>query len=217
MKIGKYTRLSVIGYRLSAKTENRKPSIDSRKPGKAFTLVELLIATTIFAVVSVAIYSTFSSGMSVWRRAGKLNMEEMKNLIKIEKINKELRQAVVFKKQSKGFLGFKQQLRFMAIIDSEISFVKYRFEENKKMLLREVRKAKDLRMAAEKNEKLETAFVPYLDNVSDLSISYFFFDTIKGAYQWEQNYQEMGMPLAVKLDIIIGNEAYATTVFIPSA
>ena len=35
-----------------------------------FTIIELLIALSIFAVIAVTLYSTFFAGISVWKRSG---------------------------------------------------------------------------------------------------------------------------------------------------
>ena len=47
-----------------------------KKHNNAFTLVELLIVTAMLAVISLAIYSTFSSGLKIWQRVSKPIPEE---------------------------------------------------------------------------------------------------------------------------------------------
>ncbi len=184
---------------------------------KSFTLIELLITVTIFSAVSIAIYATFNSGMRIWRRVEKFNLADIRNLIKIEKLNKELRQVFIFKEKDIAFSGKKDQIQFPAVIDSEINNVAYSFDAGGKMVLRGAVKLSDILAAKEKKEELPPNTAPYLTKVDEFSISYFYYDIKKSAYSWKDEWKENSLPAAVKFNIIFENEPYSTTIFIPSA
>lgn len=198
-------------------SDTRYPTGENRESAKkGFTLTELLIAVTIFAVVNLAVYSTFNSGMSIWRRIEKSNRKGLTNLMRIEKINRELRQMPVLNAVI-PFSGTKNTLSFPAVIASQINNVSYVFDADKKMLYRAVDKSEDILNAVKDGETLEPRFASYLNGVNELSFSYFYFDLQKVSYQWKEDWQEAGLPIAVKLNIAIGDETYTSTIFIPVA
>lgn len=182
---------------------------------KAFTLIELLIVTTIFSIVSIAVYATFSSGMNVWRRSKEINIEQERALLKIEKLGRELRQTFNFK--DIDFYGSKDKLQIPAIVDFEVARITYFFDADKKILFRSCDRLADILTAKEKKEELESKPVVYLSNADKLSFSYFYFDMQKSAYLWKEDWEQNNPPLAVKLDITVKDETYATTIFIPTA
>ena len=57
---------------------------------KAMTLIEILIVTSLIAIISVAIYGCLSSGIRVWNEANRLVVEE-DIAIFFDKISKDLR------------------------------------------------------------------------------------------------------------------------------
>lgn len=202
---------SVIGSRLSPSTEHRIPNTES-----GFTLIELLIVLAIFSIVSIAVYATLSSGLRVWRRAQEVSIPERKDLLRIEKLSRELRQTFDFK--DIDFYGHKDRLQLPAIVDADIVRVTYSFDADKKILFRSVDKLADILAAEEKNETLESKPLPYLSNVDKLSFSYFHFDLQKNGYFWKEDWVEQrNLPLAVKLDITVNKQSHATTIFIPIA
>lgn len=184
---------------------------------KGFTLIELLIAVTIFAAISTAVYATFNSGMSVWRRAEKFNLEKIRTLIKLEKISRELRKTFYRGTARKEFYGDKRKLYFSAIVNSEVSRITYFFDPDKKIIFKSIDKFADMIKARQKNEKLDSILVPYLAKVVDLSFSYLYFDIKKAAYLWEEDWKENFLPIAIKSNITLGNETYTQTIFIPCA
>lgn len=116
---------------------------------KAFTLIELLIAVSIFSAVVVTIYSAFSSGIFGYR-----NIEENISIYQearmiLERINLDLRNSFVYSSDDTKFVGNKDGLSFLTLVDSfrgsvmvpEYAFVSYRSEANN--ILRLCRKGKE--------------------------------------------------------------------------
>ncbi|MBU1090252.1 MAG: prepilin-type N-terminal cleavage/methylation domain-containing protein [Candidatus Omnitrophica bacterium] len=184
---------------------------------KGLTLIELLIATTIFALVSIAVYGTFNSGMSVWRRANELNLEQRRFMIRLEKFSRELRQ--VFNYPNIDFLGSEDGLSFAQVLDSEIVRVTYYFDQDKEALLRGVDNLPDI-LELEEGEELRADLVSYLSGIDELNFSYFYFDIEEESYLWKEEWvkENSGLPIAIKLEITTKDKKnYAETVFIPTA
>lgn len=188
---------------------------ESRKkpPNRAFTLIELLITVAIFSVVSIAVYATFNSGMTVWRRAKDTSAQERQFLLKIEKLSRELRQS--FNYTDIAFSASTNKIQFPSVIDSDICRIIYSFDENKKILFRSSDKLADI-LAADKKE-LEPKFSSYLSDIDSLSFSYLILDLSKKAYIWQEDWKQNYLPIAVKLSITVKDKTYATTIIIPNA
>jgi len=182
---------------------------------KAFTLVELLITSAIFSVVSIAIYATFNSGMSVWRRAKDANGQQQKFMLKAEKFSRELRQTFTFK--DIVFKATNNKIQFPSVIDSDISRITYFFDEQQKALLRGSDKLSDILAAAEEKKQIETKLSPYLSDIDNMNFSYLIFDLQKNAYAWKDDWQQVTLPIAVKVSITAKNKTYVTTIIIPTA
>ena len=111
-----------------------------------FTLIELLIAVAIFSVITIALYSSFNAGISVWRRAEE-NMELHQAVrLTLEGMGKELRNAIGFtekkdseetvegeesqimEKQELKFRGGRDGLAFVTLLTKPIEGNKFRKE-----------------------------------------------------------------------------------------
>lgn len=191
----------------------RKKPLNSNLKHRGFTLVELLITVAIFSIVSVAVYATFNSGMSVWRRAKDTNAQQRKFILRIEKLSRELRQSFNF--NDIAFSAGKNKIQFPSVIDSDICRIIYSYDENKKILFRSLDKLADI-LAQEKKE-LEPKFSAYLVDVEGLSFSYLSFDLSKKAYIWNEEWQQNNLPVAVKLSLTVKQKTYVTTIVIPTA
>ena len=104
----------------------------------AFTLVELLIAVSIFSVVSIAIYATFSSGASVLRRVKNIDLVQQTMLLKIERFSRELRELPGCRKQL--FSGIKTKISFPGNSDYIPCRITYYFDSSSFCLMRVVDK-----------------------------------------------------------------------------
>ena len=109
---------------------------------RAFSLVELLIAVSIFSVVSLAIYSTFSSGAAVLRRVKNVDLVQQKILLKIENFSRQLRQQPESTKLL--FSGEIDRLSFPAHVDYFPCRLTYYFDRRSKTLKQVVDKLSDI-------------------------------------------------------------------------
>ncbi|MFH1413929.1 MAG: prepilin-type N-terminal cleavage/methylation domain-containing protein [Candidatus Omnitrophota bacterium] len=186
--------------------------LDRRIDLTGFTLVELLIAASIYAIVSIAVYSTFSTGMNIWRRAKEVNLEQSRVIIKLEKLCRELRQTFNFPEI--GFLGTEEEVSFAQVQDSEIVRISYSFDQGDDALLRSVDTLADILQGLPEGSEPKA----YIEEIEELKFSYFYFDLAENSYLWTEVWDQIGLPLAVKLKITTKEEkAYVRTIFIPTA
>ena len=187
-----------------------------KKKIRSFSLVELLISLSIFAVVSVAIYSTFSSGTQVLRKVKNIDLTQQAMLLKEERFARELRQSVILRKPL--FLGAKEKLVFGGIVDDKPGRVTYFFDKSSQALLRAFDNLGAIITSEGKvDPELKSKPSVFLLKVKEIRFSYFYLDLAKNVYSWAEEWKESFLPLAVKLEIITEKQNYATTVFLPTA
>ena len=80
---------------------------------KAFTLVEVLVVSSLIAISSIAIFRSFGNGLKLWARAERLN-REAEVAIFLDKMSEDLRSTVIV--SGLGFKGSTMQVSFPAII-----------------------------------------------------------------------------------------------------
>lgn len=114
----------------------------------SFTLIELLIALSIFAVVAIALYSTFSAGIAVWRRSseGRDAYQNVKFIF--DDITKDLKNALYLGKNEESmyaFSGASSEIIFMTLEDTsseeegpqkEIVKLAYKYDGEQSELIR---------------------------------------------------------------------------------
>lgn len=186
------------------------------KKYKGFTLIEMLISIGIFAVVSTCVYATFASGMNVWRRSREVNIPERQFLLKIEKFNRQIRQAFLLK--DIPFFGTKDRVQFATVIDPGFGRLTYFFDAGQKAILRGYDLARDVIASAKEKEVLGPKFYPYLTNIDSCSLTYLYFDPKDNSYSWKEESQPDILPKAVKINIASDKYGqYSTTIFIAAS
>jgi prepilin-type N-terminal cleavage/methylation domain-containing protein len=183
---------------------------------KAFTLVELLIAVSIFAVVSIAIYSTFSSGAAVLRRVKNTDFTQQKILLKTERFSRELREQAVYKKNL--FQGSMTKISFLANSDYIPCRITYYYDSSSLCLMRVVDK---LSLIITPEGKVDPEFKSkpqvFLSKVKKVKFAYLYLDLKKNEYSWADGWLQDNLPVAVKLTVGTGNQEYDSTIFLPTA
>jgi prepilin-type N-terminal cleavage/methylation domain-containing protein len=183
---------------------------------RAFTLVELLIAVSIFSVVSIAIYSTFSSGLSVLRRVKYIDFKQQKILLKQERFSRELRESCQCRKPL--FLGNKMKISFCGIVDYVPSRITYYFDNASGSLMRNSDRLMDI-ITSEGSVEPELKSKPtvFVSGIKGARFLYLYLDLKKKTYSWSEEWTEISLPIAVKMIISTEAREYATTVFLPGA
>jgi len=190
------------------------------KKHKGFTLVEIMVVATIFSFVALGIATSFISGMKLWGRARNTDFIQYYNLLSLEKVARELRQSINY-----PLIGFEvkvDEVSFPCLIDNSVVKVIYKFDETRKILLRNQVALKDI---LEDNEPEEEEKI-VLSSLDDLSFSYlakqYSDEQKKDIYTWKEAenkddewLKEEGIFPALKVRVKIKDGEFQKTVFIP--
>lgn len=94
---------------------------------RGFTLIEILIATAIFAIVALSLYAAYQTGISSYRKIdATLNLYRAAG-ITFSRIESGLKNAVIYSVDDSGFSGDKTSLDFLAalnVFDRDLGFSK---------------------------------------------------------------------------------------------
>lgn len=63
---------------------------------RGFTLIELTVAVTIFAIIAVSIFTTFNTGIKVWRKSTPLMENSQSRMVFFDVISLDLKNAVAY-------------------------------------------------------------------------------------------------------------------------
>lgn len=198
-----------------------------------FTLVELLISVSIFAIIGVVLYSSYRGGVITWRRINSETTFQQKIRYAFDRMSRDFGNMAFLSNLS--FEGSADKLKFVSLIRSsegeglDIARVSYylsldgegpsgsaivRAEEavNNALSLEvteeEPAEGKGLNQAIEREPKKKQAL---LDGVSDLKFSYL--ALYKGSssdeeleYEWLDFWEEEeGLPLGIKIEFTLTN------------
>jgi len=153
----------------------------------AFTLVELLITTAILGMVSLAIVSTFASGINIYSHLRAYTGIKTDVLLALEKIERDLSGAFVFSEIE--FYGDKRVISFPGLVgatDAEGEQVmrpgriSYYFDVLKDELVRE----KQDYSKAILGKYTRRGSRKVLASVEKTDFSYYYYDSIDDVYGW---------------------------------
>lgn len=191
---------------------------------KAFTLVELLIASSIFIVVMLTIYSAFHTGIFGYR-----NIEEAIDTYQaagqiLGRINLDLRNSFVYAANETKFEGENNRISFLTLVDSyqednavqDYAFVAYTLEGNKLMRLCRINQDS-------LNNESETEPEEMADNIG-IIFTYFYIDpddpansSLKEKDLWDD---KLKLPVAVKINLTVKGKTesnFQRTIYLPLA
>ena len=164
----------------------------------AFTLIEMLIVTVILSVVSLAIYSTFSSGIRIWKRVSASPAYEDQAIF-FDRLGHDLRNAVAL--QAIPLMGSDEQLEFPVIADSPrmkvrtVARTSYVYEPGSGA----IKRWQDDYSAIFTGRQDLTRTV--LSGVADVKISYYFFNKDEKEFAWADRWTQADFPLAVRVEL----------------
>ena len=199
-------------------SRNKMPELKKSKNSvkRGLTLIELLIVSMIVVVIALAINYSLGSGVKVWRKISQELTEEDLNIF-FDKFSVDLHNSLEY--AGIQFIGEQEELKFATLVASlrfsgklpgEIAYV-YNTQTN---ILN--RKLKDY-SAVYNNEAGQ--IMPVLKSVESLEFSYYFFDSERKEYRWQEEWKKEGLPLAVRLDLEIKDgekfKKFTRTVTVP--
>ena len=203
------------------KTRNNAFTPLDNKHLKGFTLLELLITTSLIALMGLAIYSVFARGVMVWGRGGVINKVEQEVRFTLQSLAKELRNS--FKFSGIEFSGTKSGISFPAYVNTagiaqdpkwEVGKVSYFYDSSKKSFFR--RQASYIELF--QPDSLQAKEI--VSQINDLGINYYFFDAIGKTYNWKDSWTDKeNFPLGVKIKLSVGTDedekVFVKTVYLP--
>lgn len=192
----------------------RRASCVVRNTQYAFTLIELLIVSALMAVVSLAIFGVFNSGIRIWQRMHKEMTNEEVNIV-LSKFTRDVSNGLKF--SAIHFSGDNEGVRFATLLYSP---------QLEKRTVGQVSYICRLG-ALERGEKdfsqlytgTEGSLKPILKNLEFCKFAYYAYDKETKDYSWKESWAEEQMPLAVRIELgykdETGTHAFIRTVSIP--
>jgi hypothetical protein len=199
-----------------------------------FTIMELLVASSILVMIGLAVLMAFGSGFRVYERVQAYGGDEADALLALEEMERGLRN--IFFSPAMGFTGDMESIRFPAIMERTetvekeekiipaVGQVAYYLAEidGEKTLVREQRNYGEAVAGAAVKEDRKAA----LAAVTELKFAYYTFNADEQTYAWKDSWiadektPDKTFPSAVKIDMVLrdGNRVVplARTVVIPS-
>ena len=172
----------------------------SRRRG--LTLVELLVTTSLMALVGGAAVSALASGIRVWERAAEIGVYRQAVLVGVAQLRRDLRNARTF--SLLPFEGGPDRFGFATVGKDqddglpELARVGYFLDQRSHVLCRSFvpyRRARRVRLS----DRCE----PVLEDVSHLRFSYFGAPEEGDAADWLGRWEAPQAPMAVKIDLVL--------------
>jgi len=173
-----------------------------------FTVIELLIALSIFAVIAVTLYSTFFAGISTWKRSGDNTGIYQDIRVAFDDIARDLKNMIYFTKDDESayiFSGTSEQVIFMTLEESisektepqrELVRIAYSFDNAKGDIVRETAGI----LLGFDTKKAEKEIL--LKNVEDFKIEYCYFSGDEDdPYLWQEEWkdEEVKTPRGIRI------------------
>jgi prepilin-type N-terminal cleavage/methylation domain-containing protein len=174
--------------------------LKNNKKNHGFTLVELLIVCVLLSIISLAIYGTLSKGVDIWEKVNTQIYQEDFSIF-LEKLTSDLRNS--FEYADLAFAGSEDKLEFATFVDNPrlaartVGKVIYFYSSSEKMINRR---------QLDYSQIYQNTLVPSQDalgEVGSLRFSYYFFDSEKKEYVWNDVWENEGVPEAVRIEIEI--------------
>ena len=180
------------------------------KNKKGLTFIELLLATVMLSVLSIALYGMLSSGIAIWQKVNQETPQIDINLF-AQKLEIELRNCVYFKKIP--FVGQENMLSFPSLVSVPAG------ENGFSQGLGKVIYSYDAEEKAIKRNYIDYRFLNSLkgpaprvlvNNVQELHFAYYFFSKDKRQFFWVNSWPPSDMkevlcvyPQAVRLTMVL--------------
>ncbi len=169
------------------------------KKQTGFTLVEILIASLIFAVVMVSVYSAFHSGVF-----GYYSIDENIDIYQAARVifgrlNRDLHNSFAYSSENTKFTGTETEITFLTLTDSQadFTFVSYKLEGDK--LMRLFRKNQE---ALKEDSEIKPQLVA--DNLT-IKFAYGYPGERPGEIQFNDSTNET-LPLAVRVSLTVNKK-----------
>lgn len=164
-----------------------------------FTLVEILISLAILAMIVTSTFTIFKSSSSSWQK-GETRSERYHNArVAIGKMSVEIAQAVLDEDNSSGFVGEKDEIRFLSFVSTsggvfEMAEIKYWLDKDRKALMRNEDIEPDYDFSTQDYSDI------LAEGISELEFSYYDGLTWDGRWDSKRDNEIAGvLPKAIKI------------------
>lgn len=180
---------------------------DLKRGYTGFTLLEILIASTIFSIILITIYVSFNMGIKGYKKIqNNLNLYYQINNV-LNRLELDLKNSFRYAKNDVRFLGEKNSVNFFSIFKGEYAHILYKFEDKK--LLSVYLLGKDA-LKDKQNSDIEEILL----QVKEFNFSYGYFDLKNKKIFWQNNWQDkQTLPCSIKIDLIIELEEQKEPVY----
>ena len=203
-----------------------------RHTNKGFTLLELLIAVSILAIVSLAVAFTFAAGLKVYSAAQRFDPDTAGLLLSLEEMERDIKNT--YDLSGIDFNGRPDTASFAGLVKKTAKkgpefelpgLVSYYFDDDKHYLM----KTEKTYAEAVSKEYTGRGLVKRLAPAEEITFSYYSYDPKIKAFNWASSWDKpeetegYSMPLAVKVKVVYKNaetDGLTTldrTFFIPTA
>lgn len=182
-----------------------------QKNNKGFTLIELLVVTVMLAIVSLALYSTFSSGARIWQRVSGLGINEDVNIF-FDRYSTDVKNSLNFTGLS--FQGGRDRFELPTIVGSQSLGVR-----TVGMVVYVCGRDTVSRGQADYSQIYQdSSVIPRhaLYGVTACNFSYYNYDEEKKDHIWSDEWDKQYLPLAIRMDITVDKNRFVRTVNIPA-
>ncbi len=168
------------------KTEVRRQETEVRSChlSSAFTLVEILIALAILAMIVTSTFTIFRSSSKSWQK-GETRSERYHNArVAMGKMSKEISQAVISENRLSKFIGEKKEVSFISFVSTaagvfELAEIEYWLDKDQRLLMRNEDVDPDYDFSSQEHSDI------LADNISELEFSYY--DGLNWADVWDSD------------------------------
>lgn len=160
--------------------------------------MEAMVVLALFAVLGVSLFSSFSMGMNVWRRATSPNFSYRKSILALERLSRELRCAYDY--PPLGFYGEKTRISFADLFADKVLNITYSYAAQEKALTRAA-----VSMQGMSDQQKPAGPRTIVTGVKDLALSYYGYDTETRTFGfWDSwNYTKSWIPLSVRVSMTL--------------
>ena len=168
---------------------------------RGFTVVETMIVLALFGILGVSLFSSFSMGMKVWKKATSTNLFKRKAVLTVERLSMELRRTFYY--APIGFLGDKAHIEFPGIVSNKIYNLSYDFFPEEKCVKRSgISREEMLGMQGTEKGNFSRVVIPGVEN---FVLNYYGPDDQTGNYTFLESWNNTaaGIPAAVKVSVAL--------------
>jgi prepilin-type N-terminal cleavage/methylation domain-containing protein len=177
----------------------------NQKKKRGFTLIEILVSTSIISFLGVVIYATFYQGLNIWSRA--LNQDPVIDVdIFLDRLGGELSHA--FQYTSPALVGQKDSVTFYSLaraVDGEGHRlpvkVTYEFQPEESQVLRQEKQYGEILYPSGQSAQSGR---PMIDKIAALKFRYYAVDETTRQYRWLDYWRAECMPDAIQVQLTYG-------------